>query len=122
MTDQNIIFKNSKTGKVEQITANDIELVNFQKFVGSWGLRIFLKNGTLHRYGGFKEGVSIQLHSIAPITCDLAATKHDISYTFITLCRPLSGTQSCSTFAAMITVLIRTAETHCGRIQRVPTY
>ncbi|KAL4716737.1 hypothetical protein ACJJTC_004856 [Scirpophaga incertulas] len=56
MTDQNIIFKNSKTGKVEQISANDIELVNFQKFVGSWGLRIFMKNGTLHRYGGFKEG------------------------------------------------------------------
>lgn len=56
MTDQNIIFKNSKTGKVEQISANDIELVNFQKFIGSWGLRLFLKNGTLHRYGGFKEG------------------------------------------------------------------
>ncbi|XP_063364423.1 FACT complex subunit Ssrp1 [Cydia amplana] len=56
MTDQNIIFKNSKTGKVEQISSNDIELVNFQKFVGSWGLRIFMKNGTLHRYGGFREG------------------------------------------------------------------
>ncbi|CAH0398245.1 unnamed protein product [Chilo suppressalis] len=56
MTDQNIVFKNSKTGKVEQISANDIELVNFQKFIGSWGLRIFMKNGTLHRYGGFKEG------------------------------------------------------------------
>ncbi|XP_038220685.1 FACT complex subunit Ssrp1 [Zerene cesonia] len=56
MTDQSIIFKNSKTGKVEQISANDIELVNFQKFIGSWGLRVFLKNGTLHRYGGFKEG------------------------------------------------------------------
>ncbi|XP_013145199.1 PREDICTED: FACT complex subunit Ssrp1 [Papilio polytes] len=56
MTDQNIIFKNSKTGKVEQISANDIELVNFQKFIGSWGLRVFLKNGTLHRYGGFKDG------------------------------------------------------------------
>ncbi|CAG5045160.1 unnamed protein product [Parnassius apollo] len=56
MTDQNIVFKNSKTGKVEQISANDIDLVNFQKFIGSWGLRIFLKNGTLHRYGGFKEG------------------------------------------------------------------
>ncbi|XP_046965932.1 FACT complex subunit Ssrp1 isoform X1 [Vanessa cardui] len=56
MTDQNIIFKNSKTGKVEQISANDIELVNFQKFIGSWGLRLFLKNGTLHRYGGFKDG------------------------------------------------------------------
>ncbi|XP_026327139.1 FACT complex subunit Ssrp1 [Hyposmocoma kahamanoa] len=55
MTDQNIVFKNSKTGKVEQITANDIELVNFQKFIGSFGLRIFMKNGTLHRFGGFKE-------------------------------------------------------------------
>ncbi|CAH2250225.1 FACT complex subunit Ssrp1 [Pararge aegeria] len=56
MTDQNIIFKNNKTGKVEQISANDIELVNFQKFIGSWGLRVFMKNGTLHRYGGFKDG------------------------------------------------------------------
>ncbi|CAH0751590.1 unnamed protein product [Diatraea saccharalis] len=56
MTDQNIVFKNSKTGKVEQISANDIELVNFQKFIGSWGLRVFMKNGTLHRYGGFKDG------------------------------------------------------------------
>lgn len=59
MTDQSIVFKNSKTGKVEQISANDIDLVNFQKFIGSWGLRLFLKNGTLHRYGGFKEGVRI---------------------------------------------------------------
>lgn len=57
MTDQNIIFKNSKTGKVEQITASDIELVNFQKFIGSWGLRIFMKNGTLHRFGGLKDEV-----------------------------------------------------------------
>lgn len=56
MTDQNIIFKNLKTGKVEQVPANEIELVNFQKFIGSWGLRVFLKNGTLHRYGGFKDG------------------------------------------------------------------
>ncbi|XP_059051992.1 FACT complex subunit Ssrp1 [Achroia grisella] len=56
MTDQSIVFKNSKTGKVEQISANDIELVNFQKFIGSWGLRVFMKNGTLHRYGGFKDG------------------------------------------------------------------
>lgn len=59
MTEQNIVFKNSKTGKVEQIQASDLELVNFQNFVGSWGLRIFLKNGTLHRFGGFKDGVSI---------------------------------------------------------------
>lgn len=58
MTDTNIIFKNSKTGKVEQIAGTDIELVNFQKFPSSWGIRLFMKNGSLHRFGGFKEGVS----------------------------------------------------------------
>ncbi|XP_023722223.1 FACT complex subunit Ssrp1 [Cryptotermes secundus] len=56
LTDQHIIFKNSKTGKVEQITASDLDIVNWQKLVGTWGIRIFLKNGTLHRFGGFKEG------------------------------------------------------------------
>jgi structure-specific recognition protein 1 len=53
MTDTNIIFKNDKTGKVEQVNASDIELINFQKFVGHFGLRIFMKNGQLHRYSGF---------------------------------------------------------------------
>jgi structure-specific recognition protein 1 len=28
--------------------------VNWQRLVGTWGIRIFLKNGTLHRFGGFK--------------------------------------------------------------------
>lgn len=55
LTDQHLIFKNQKTGKVEQLSANDMEMVNYQKFVGTWGLRIFLKNGLLHRYRGFKE-------------------------------------------------------------------
>ncbi|XP_060826121.1 FACT complex subunit Ssrp1 isoform X2 [Bombus pascuorum] len=56
LTDQHLIFKNQKTGKVEQIPASDMEMVNYQKFIGTWGLRIFLKNGTLHRFRGFKEG------------------------------------------------------------------
>ncbi|XP_050486607.1 FACT complex subunit Ssrp1 isoform X1 [Bombus huntii] len=56
LTDQHLIFKNQKTGKVEQISASDMEMVNYQKFIGTWGLRIFLKNGTLHRFRGFKEG------------------------------------------------------------------
>lgn len=55
MTDQHLIFKSQKTGKVEQISASDMEMVNYQKFIGTWGLRIFLKNGTLHRFRGFKE-------------------------------------------------------------------
>lgn len=53
MTDTAIVFKNEKTGRVEQINASDIELINFQKFVGNFGLRVFMKSGLLHRFVGF---------------------------------------------------------------------
>nr|CAG4649173.1 EOG090X02Z1 [Scapholeberis mucronata]SVE93510.1 EOG090X02Z1 [Scapholeberis mucronata] len=55
LTDQSIVFKNAKTGKVEQISSADIEFVNWQRLAGAWGLRVFLKSGSLHRYGGFKD-------------------------------------------------------------------
>nr|CAG4641539.1 EOG090X02Z1 [Eurycercus lamellatus] len=55
LTDQSIVFKNSKTGKVEQISSSDIEFVNWQRLAGAWGLRVFLRSGALHRYGGFKD-------------------------------------------------------------------
>ncbi|KNC34603.1 hypothetical protein FF38_09360 [Lucilia cuprina] len=61
MTEQQIVFKNSKTGKVEQIAADDIDLINSQKFVGTWGLRIFTKNGNLHRFVGFKDSENEKL-------------------------------------------------------------
>ena len=60
LTDQSIVFKNSKTGKVEQISSADIEFVNWQRLAGAWGLRVFLKSGNLYRYGGFKDSVSFQ--------------------------------------------------------------
>lgn len=53
MTDTAIVFKNEKTGKVEQVNASDIDLINYQKFVGNFGLRVFMKNGLLHRFVGF---------------------------------------------------------------------
>lgn len=56
MTDQNIVFKNNKTGKVEQINAADMDFVNFQRMLDTYGIRIFMKNGSLHRFSGFKDG------------------------------------------------------------------
>jgi structure-specific recognition protein 1 len=55
LTNDTIIWKSEKTGKVEQILGNDIDCVNFQKFVGHFGLRLFLNNGSLHRFIGFKD-------------------------------------------------------------------
>lgn len=41
---------------MDQLNSGDIEVVNFQRFVGSFGLRIFTKNGTLVRFMGLKPG------------------------------------------------------------------
>lgn len=60
LTDQNIIYKNSKTGKVEQINGPDVDAVNWQRHIGCWGIRLFTKNGNLYRFIGFKDQVSLK--------------------------------------------------------------
>ncbi|XP_064461174.1 FACT complex subunit SSRP1-like [Ornithodoros turicata] len=55
MTNQGIIFKNSKTGKVEQVQGTDIEDINWQRLGAGYGIRMMMKNGTLYRFGGFQD-------------------------------------------------------------------
>ena len=60
LTDDKIIFKQGKGGKTEQVTKEDIDLVNWQRLAGTWGIRIFTQSGALHRFAGFKEPVSLR--------------------------------------------------------------
>ncbi|CAL1275119.1 unnamed protein product [Larinioides sclopetarius] len=55
LTNQTIIFKSNKTGKVDQIQASEIESIKWQRLAATQGLRIFLQNGTMFRFGGFNE-------------------------------------------------------------------
>merc|ERR1740123_2045958 len=55
LTDEKITFSHTKSGKKESIKAADIELVNWQRLAGGWGIRMFTKDGNLHRFAGFKE-------------------------------------------------------------------
>ncbi|RWS29668.1 structure-specific recognition protein-like protein [Leptotrombidium deliense] len=55
MTNQGIVFKNQKTGKVEQISGNDIDAINWQRMSSGFGLRIMGRNGQFWRFGGFVE-------------------------------------------------------------------
>ena len=57
LSDQGITFRNVKTGKVESLSSTDLEVVNWQRLAGSYGLRIFTESGNLYRFGGFKESV-----------------------------------------------------------------
>jgi len=55
MTEEKIVFHHSKTGRKDTLVAGDIDIVNWQRIAGVWGIRIFTKDGHLHRFAGFKE-------------------------------------------------------------------
>jgi len=55
ITDKEVVFKHAKSGKKDVVKGSDIELVNWQRLAGVWGVRVFTKDGELHRFAGFKE-------------------------------------------------------------------
>ncbi|GFQ67347.1 FACT complex subunit SSRP1 [Trichonephila clavata] len=55
LTNQTIIFKNNKTGKVDQIQASEIESIKWQRLAAAQGLRIMLQGGNMYRFCGFAE-------------------------------------------------------------------
>lgn len=55
MTNQAVVFKNSKTGKVEQVQGSDIESIDWQRLGAGYGLRIMMKTGSMYRFGGFQD-------------------------------------------------------------------
>lgn len=55
LTDDKVIFSHSKSGKKDSLKASDIDIINWQRLAGVWGIRIFTKDGELHRFAGFKE-------------------------------------------------------------------
>ena len=56
LTDKDLQFKPSgKSSKIETVIKEDIELVNWQRLAGTWGIRVFTTEGMLHRFAGFKE-------------------------------------------------------------------
>ena len=49
LTDNKIVFSHTKSGKKDTVKAEDMELVNWQRLARVWGIRIFIKDGQLHR-------------------------------------------------------------------------
>ena len=49
LTDNKIVFFHTKSGKKDTVKAEDMELVNWQRLAGGWGIRIFTNDGQLHR-------------------------------------------------------------------------
>ena len=52
-----MVFKNVKTGKVEQFPGGDINKAQWLKRAKGFCLKFVLGTGVIHRYDGFKEQV-----------------------------------------------------------------
>ena len=57
----NIVFKNIKTGKVDQFSATDVESAQWLVRARGFCLKLVFKSGTIHRFDGLKEAVSYKV-------------------------------------------------------------
>ena len=57
-----MIFKNVKTGKVDQYNPDDVERINWLIRAKGYCLKFMLASGTIHRYDGFRDAVSSNEH------------------------------------------------------------
>ena len=68
MTDSKLVFKGGKSGSKNEVDANQMEMVSWQRMAGTWGIRIFTKDGSLQRFAGFKDAVSA-MHYSFDVSC-----------------------------------------------------
>ncbi|XP_059819120.1 FACT complex subunit SSRP1-like [Hypanus sabinus] len=52
---QNIVFKNSKTGKVDSVLASEVRDGVWRRVARGYGLKLQLHSGGLYKYDGFRE-------------------------------------------------------------------
>jgi hypothetical protein len=64
MTDSKLVFKGNKSGSKNEVNADQIEMVSWQRLAGTWGIRIFTREGNLQRFAGFKDAVSGRARNI----------------------------------------------------------
>jgi len=55
LTSTGIVFKSTKTGKVESIAVDDIEATHWMRVARGFGMKVVMKNGQMMKFDGFKE-------------------------------------------------------------------
>lgn len=78
MTNQGVVFKNSKTGKVEQVQGSDMESISWQRLGAGYGLRVMMKNGSMYRFGGFQDDEQDRLSKFFQHHFDLPLSSREL--------------------------------------------
>ncbi|RXG54821.1 FACT complex subunit Ssrp1 [Armadillidium vulgare] len=69
LSDQGIAFRN----------CNEVDVINWQRISGEYGIRIFASNGNLYRFGGFKESDQSKLEKYFKLACEKTMTEKEFS-------------------------------------------
>ena len=56
-----MIFRNVKTGKVDQYSPSDVEKIEWLIRAKGHCLKFVMSNGAIHRYDGFREVVGFMI-------------------------------------------------------------
>lgn len=80
LTGNQIIFKNSKTGKIDNISSGELKSIHWQRMAAQYALRILAKGGQIYRYGGLRETEKEKLERYVnknyPIEMDVQEFSH----------------------------------------------
>lgn len=55
---QSVVYKSSKTGKVDSIPAPDLSLAQWRRVCLGHGIKLATSNGHVYKYDGFKDTVT----------------------------------------------------------------
>ncbi|XP_074643188.1 FACT complex subunit SSRP1-like [Tubulanus polymorphus] len=75
----NVVFKNIKTGRVDQFVAADIDDVNWIVRARGFCLKFKLQNGSIHRYDGMKDTEFEKLSTFIRANYGATLEKKDVS-------------------------------------------
>ncbi|MCL4128187.1 UNVERIFIED_CONTAM: hypothetical protein GTU68_024625, partial [Idotea baltica] len=70
LSDQGVAYRNVRTGKLDQLSSEEISTIHWQRVAGGYGFRIFSSSGNLYRFGGFKESDQSKLEKCFKSMCD----------------------------------------------------
>lgn len=56
---QNVVYKSSKTGKVDSIQASELNLAQWRRVCLGHGIKLSTSTGHVYKYDGFRDTVSV---------------------------------------------------------------
>lgn len=74
-----MIFKNSKTGKVDNFNVSDITSISWQRLAADFGIRVMMSDGRFFRFGGLKESEHDKLTQFISSNYDIELKTKELS-------------------------------------------